>query len=72
LNLLSIKTWRSATDVGRRKLMKHRFADPKIKARLAEFGGMPVTGAPADFGRMIADEIEKWAQVIKFAGIKPE
>jgi tripartite-type tricarboxylate transporter receptor subunit TctC len=47
-------------------------ADPKVKARLAEFGGMPVTGSPADFERQIAAEIEKWAKVIRFAGIKPE
>ena len=47
-------------------------ADPQVKARLAEFGGTPAGGAPADFGRLITDETEKWATVIKFAGIKPE
>jgi tripartite-type tricarboxylate transporter receptor subunit TctC len=46
--------------------------DPKMKARLAELGGTTLAGAPADFGRLIADETEKWAKVIKFAGIKPE
>ena len=46
--------------------------DPKIKARLADLGGTPFVGSPADFGKLIADEIEKWAKVIKFAGIKPE
>ena len=47
-------------------------ADSKLKARLADLGGTPLAGSPADFGRLIADETEKWAKVIKFAGIKPE
>ena len=46
--------------------------DPKIKTRLAELGGTALAGSPADFGRLIADETEKWAKVIKFAGIKAE
>jgi tripartite-type tricarboxylate transporter receptor subunit TctC len=45
-------------------------ADPKIKARLADFGGTVLAGSPADFRRLIAAETEKWASVIKFAGIK--
>jgi tripartite-type tricarboxylate transporter receptor subunit TctC len=47
-------------------------ADPAIKARLAELGVTALPGSPADFGKVIADETEKWANVIKFAGIKPE
>ena len=47
-------------------------ADPKMKARLADLGGTPLAGSPADFGKLIADETEKWGKVIKFAGIKPE
>jgi tripartite-type tricarboxylate transporter receptor subunit TctC len=47
-------------------------ADPKVKARLADLGGTVLSGSPADFGKLIADETEKWARVIKFAGIKPE
>jgi tripartite-type tricarboxylate transporter receptor subunit TctC len=47
-------------------------ADPKIKARLADLGVTVLSGSPADFGKVIADETEKWAKVIKFAGIKPE
>jgi tripartite-type tricarboxylate transporter receptor subunit TctC len=47
-------------------------ADPKMKAQLAEFGGVPMPMTPADFGRLIADETEKWAKVIKFAGIKAD
>jgi tripartite-type tricarboxylate transporter receptor subunit TctC len=47
-------------------------ADAKIKAKLADLGGTIIPGSPADFGRLIASEIEKWAKVIKFANIKPE
>jgi tripartite-type tricarboxylate transporter receptor subunit TctC len=46
--------------------------DPKMKARLADLGGTPLPGSPADFGKLIADETEKWAKVIKSAGINPE
>ena len=47
-------------------------ADPKIKDRLSDLGGMILGGSPADFGKLIADDTEKWGKVIKFAGIKPE
>jgi tripartite-type tricarboxylate transporter receptor subunit TctC len=47
-------------------------ADPKMKARLADLGGAALPGSAADFGKLIADETEKWAKVIRFAGIKPE
>jgi tripartite-type tricarboxylate transporter receptor subunit TctC len=47
-------------------------ADPKIKARLGELSGMVHAGSPADFGRLLADETEKWAKVIRAANIKPE
>jgi tripartite-type tricarboxylate transporter receptor subunit TctC len=47
-------------------------ADPRIKARLAELGGTVLAGSPADFGRLISDETEKWGKVVKFAGIKPD
>jgi tripartite-type tricarboxylate transporter receptor subunit TctC len=47
-------------------------ADPKMKVRLAELGGTPLAGSPADFGKLISAETEKWAKVVKFAGIKPE
>jgi tripartite-type tricarboxylate transporter receptor subunit TctC len=46
-------------------------ADPKLKARFAELGATVSGGSPADFGRFIAGETEKWAKVVKFAGIKP-
>jgi tripartite-type tricarboxylate transporter receptor subunit TctC len=47
-------------------------ADPKIKARLVDLGGTVSAGSPAAFGKFIADDVEKWAKVIKFAGVKAE
>ena len=47
-------------------------ADPKIKARLADLGGDVLALSPADFGRLIADETEKWGKVVKFVGIKAD
>ena len=47
-------------------------ADPKMKARLADLGGTPFAGSPADFGKLIADETEKWGKVIRAANIKPD
>jgi tripartite-type tricarboxylate transporter receptor subunit TctC len=47
-------------------------ADPKLKARLADLGAEPMSMTPAAFGKLIGDETEKWAKVVKFAGIKPE
>jgi tripartite-type tricarboxylate transporter receptor subunit TctC len=47
-------------------------ADPKIKAAVADMGGTVLVGAPADFGKLIADETEKWAKVVKFSGAKPD
>jgi tripartite-type tricarboxylate transporter receptor subunit TctC len=47
-------------------------ADPNMKAQLADLGGTVLAGSPADFGKLIADETEKWAKVVKFAGLKPD
>jgi len=47
-------------------------ADPAIKARIADLGGVPLAGSPADFGKLIAEETEKWGKVIRAANIKPE
>jgi tripartite-type tricarboxylate transporter receptor subunit TctC len=47
-------------------------ADPKLKARIADLGGIAITGSPADFGKLIVEETEKWAKVVKFSGAKAE
>jgi tripartite-type tricarboxylate transporter receptor subunit TctC len=47
-------------------------ADSKIKAQLAVQGGTVLSGSPADFGRLIADETEKWAKVVKFSGARAD
>jgi tripartite-type tricarboxylate transporter receptor subunit TctC len=47
-------------------------ADPKVKSRFAELGGMVLPGSPADYGRLIRDDTEKWAKVIQAASIKME
>jgi tripartite-type tricarboxylate transporter receptor subunit TctC len=47
-------------------------ADPKLKARFADLGATVFPGSPADFGKLIADETEKWAKVIRAANIKAE
>ncbi len=47
-------------------------ADPKLKARFADLGGTVMMGSPADFGRFIAEETEKWGKVIRAANIKAD
>jgi tripartite-type tricarboxylate transporter receptor subunit TctC len=47
-------------------------ANPRLKARFADLGGMVLAGSPADFGKLIAQETEKWSKVIKTVGIKPD
>jgi tripartite-type tricarboxylate transporter receptor subunit TctC len=47
-------------------------ADSQMKARLAGLGAAALPGSPADFGKLIAEETEKWGKVVKFAGIKPQ
>jgi tripartite-type tricarboxylate transporter receptor subunit TctC len=47
-------------------------ADPKMKARFAGLGGTVLPGSPAEFGKLIADETEKWAKVVNFSGVKPD
>ena len=47
-------------------------ADPVVKARMADLGSDPLPGSAADFGKLIADETEKWAKVVKFAGLKAD
>jgi len=47
-------------------------ADPRLKTRLTELGGMMLTGSSADFGTFISDETQKWAKVVKFSGAKAD
>jgi tripartite-type tricarboxylate transporter receptor subunit TctC len=54
------------------KQVNAALVDTTFKARLADLGGVTIAGSPADFGKLIADETEKWAKVIKAANIKPE
>jgi tripartite-type tricarboxylate transporter receptor subunit TctC len=52
------------------KAVNAGLADPKLNARLIDLGSVPLPGEPATFGKLIADETEKWGKVIRFAGIK--
>ncbi len=45
-------------------------AEPAIKARIAELGGVTLIGTPDDFGKIVAAETEKWEKVVKFAGAR--
>ena len=47
-------------------------SEPKVRERLAELGGVPITGTPDDFGKIIQAETDKWAKVVKFAGATAE
>jgi tripartite-type tricarboxylate transporter receptor subunit TctC len=47
-------------------------ADPQMTARLADLGVQPLSMTPAEFGKLIADETDKWGKVIKAANIKPD
>jgi len=48
------------------------FADPKMAHQIAGLGGTPLAGSPADFGKLIADETEKWGKVVRFSGAKAD
>jgi tripartite-type tricarboxylate transporter receptor subunit TctC len=54
------------------KVVNQALADPKMVAKLAELGGVPLAGTPEDFGKVMASETEKWSKVVKFAGISIE
>jgi tripartite-type tricarboxylate transporter receptor subunit TctC len=54
------------------KMTNAGLADPKVKARLDDLGGIALAGSPSDFGKLIAEETDKWGKVVKFAGIKAD
>lgn len=54
------------------KALAEALADPKMKSRIAGLGGVPMPMSPAEFGKLVADETEKWGKVVKFAGISVE
>jgi tripartite-type tricarboxylate transporter receptor subunit TctC len=54
------------------KQINAALADPKMKARLADLGAVPMSMTPAEFGKFIAGETDKWSKVIRAANIKPE
>ena len=53
------------------KTVNAGLADPKMRARYRELGGGIVASSPVAFGKLIAEETEKWGKVVKFAGLKP-
>jgi tripartite-type tricarboxylate transporter receptor subunit TctC len=46
--------------------------DPTLKTRLVDLGSIPFSGSPADFGKLLVEDTEKWRKVVKFAGLKAE
>src|SRR5262249_37327652 len=53
-------------------LVHEALADPGMQAKLAELGGVLIPGKPEDFGKVVADETEKWAKVVKATGATAE
>jgi tripartite-type tricarboxylate transporter receptor subunit TctC len=52
------------------KEINEALGDPRMKARLADMGGTALAGSPADFGKLIVEETEKWGKVVKFSSVK--
>ena len=72
LRTLRLRSSTSSTIVNKlNKEINAGLADPKMMARLADFGGTMFAGSPVAFGKLIADETEKWGKVIRAANIKP-
>src|SRR4030095_1984760 len=53
------------------KAINAPLAEPRVKPRFADVGSTPLAGSPADFGKLIAEETEKWGKVIRAGNIKP-
>ena len=51
------------------KAVNEALKDPKLVARLAEVGGLPMSMTPAEFGKLVSEETEKWRKVVEFAGV---
>ena len=51
------------------KAVNEALKDPKLVARLAETGGIPKPMTPAEFGKLVVDETDKWRKVVEFAGV---
>jgi tripartite-type tricarboxylate transporter receptor subunit TctC len=62
----------SAGAPARNKEINAGLTDPKMKSRLADLGGSALAGSPANFGKLIAEETQKWAKVVRAANIKAE
>jgi len=70
---VGVPTGTPAAVIGKlNKEINAALADPKMKGRLANLGGTPLLGSPADFGKLISEETEKWGKVIRSANIKAE
>ena len=70
---VGVPTGTPAAVIGKlNKEINAALADPKMKGRLADLGGTPLLGSPADFGKLISEETEKWGKVIRSANIKAE
>ncbi len=54
------------------KAINAALVNPAMKSRLSKIGGEPLPGSPSDFGKLIVEEIKKWAKVVKFTGMKPQ
>ena len=68
----SRRHWHADPDPYARLVAWHGLADPKMKARLADLGATALPSSPAEFGKFIADETEKWGKVVKFSGAKAD
>jgi hypothetical protein len=64
--------WKGSARLVAVLLLRHGGVDPTIKERLADLGGAPIPMTPAEFGKLIAAETEKWGKVIRAAGIEAE